>query len=121
MKATYRCLHVGIKPLLLLLLGGVFFLASCEKNEDNFSGTPSVTQVRLLDPTKKDSTFDKAFPGTQILIEGQNLGGITEVYFNGYQAGFNPVYNTNNNLSLLFLQKRLQKLLCPMLPMNFVL
>ena len=98
MKATYRCLHVGIKPLLLLLLGGVFFLASCEKNEDNFSGTPSVTQVRLLDPTKKDSTFDKAFPGTQILIEGQNLGGITEVYFNGYQAGFNPVYNTNNNL-----------------------
>lgn len=59
-------------------------------------GPPSVNQVRLL--SNKDSSFLKAFPGTQIIIEGQNLGGIQEIYFNGFPAGFNSVYNTNNNI-----------------------
>ncbi len=99
MKAENIMLFKGIKRVALFLLGSVLFLTSCDKNdEEKFSGTPSVTQVRLLDPTKKDSTFTKAFPGIQVLIEGQNLGGITEIYFNNYQAGFNPVYNTNNNV-----------------------
>jgi hypothetical protein len=84
-----------INLMILFLSGAIFFLSSCDKNDD-FSGPPSVTQVRLL--SNKDSIFTKAFPGTQIIIEGQNLGGIQEIYFNGHQAGFNPVYNTNTNI-----------------------
>lgn len=78
-------------------MGSIFMLSSCNK-EDEFSGTPVITQVRLLNPAKKDSTFKSANPGTQILIEGQNLGGATQVYFNDFPASFNAVYNTNNNL-----------------------
>ena len=80
--------------ILFLLTGGIFFLSSCDKK--NVSGPPSVTQVRLL--SNKDSTFVKAFPGTQILIEGANLEGIQEIYFNGFKAGFNSVYNTSKNV-----------------------
>ena len=83
--------------LAFLSAGGLLVLSSCEKEEE-FSGTPVITQVRLLNPEKKDSTFTKALPGTQVLVEGQNLGGVVRVLFNDYAAGFNTVYNTNNNL-----------------------
>lgn len=84
-------------PLLCLLAGGLFFLPACKKNND-FTGTPVVTQVRLLDPATKDSTFTSALPGTMVLVEGQNLGGITNIYFNDLDVYFNPTYNTNTNV-----------------------
>jgi hypothetical protein len=82
--------------LFFLCIGSLVSLSSCE-NED-LAGPPMIEQVRLLDPTKKDSTFTAARPGTQVLIQGQNIGGATAVYFNEYQAAFNPAYNTNENL-----------------------
>lgn len=82
--------------LILFGFGSLLFLSSCEKEE--VLGPPVITQVRLLDPTKKDSTFAAARPGTQILVEGQNLKNITNIYFNDFPAGFNTVYNTNTNV-----------------------
>jgi hypothetical protein len=82
--------------LILFLLGGQFFLSSCDNNDEQ--GAPMVTSVRLLNPEKKDSTFTSARPGTQVLIEGQNLGGIKNIYFNDYESSFNSTYNTDRNL-----------------------
>lgn len=70
---------------------------SCSK-DDKFTGMPVISSVTLLDPAKQDSTLAKALPGTLILITGQNLGGITQVSFNGQNAYFNPTYNTNTRL-----------------------
>lgn len=86
-----------ISATVLFFIGCLSFFTSCEK-DSGVSGPPMVTGVRLLDPSKKDSTFTSALPGTMILVEGQNLGGITHVYFNGQDTWFNPVYNTNTNL-----------------------
>jgi hypothetical protein len=81
--------------LFILIAGGV--ISSCKKN-DSGSGTPVINQVRLVDTTKRDSTFKQAIPGTLIVIQGNNLGGLQAVYFNDTSAYFNPVYATNNNI-----------------------
>ncbi len=72
-------------------------LWACSK-DDSAGGPPAVRAVSLLDSTKQDSTFTRALPGTLLLVTGDNLGGITEVYFNGMKAYFNPAYNTNTHL-----------------------
>jgi hypothetical protein len=67
----------------------------CKKNE---SGPPVITAVRVIDTTKIDSLFTQAIPGTEIVIEGSNLGGCQAIFFNDTSAYFNPVYVTNNNI-----------------------
>jgi len=98
MKSNKLNKQIIAYPLFVLtMMISVFFIISCNK-ESGFSGTPVINSVRLLDSAKKDSTFVQALPGTQVLIEGQNLAGITNAYFNDFPAYFNPVYNTNYNL-----------------------
>ncbi len=71
------------------------FFAACKDNE---MGSPVITQVRVLDPAKKDSVFTQAYPGTLIAVQGENLGSATRVLFNDLEAAFNPTYNTNQTL-----------------------
>jgi hypothetical protein len=80
--------------LLLAILGFLEF--ACKKN--NGGGTPVIMSVRVIDSTKRDSLFIKAFPGTEIVINGTNLGGAQAVYFNDTSAYFNPVYNTDTHI-----------------------
>jgi len=81
-------------PLLLLTAAGLIQLG-CKKNS---SGPPSITGIRIIDPTKRDSLFTKAVPGTEIVIQGSNLDGAKEILFNDTSAYFNPVYNTGSNI-----------------------
>jgi hypothetical protein len=69
---------------------------SCRKNDSG--GTPVITNVRSVDTTKRDSSFTRAIPGTLIVIQGTNLGGLQAVYFNDSSAYFNPVYATSTNI-----------------------
>ena len=89
---------MSITVLIIIAINALFLCACVKEKEVNYSGIPVINQVRLVDSTKRDSTFSQALPGTILLIEGQNLGGITSVYFNDYPATFNPNYNTNGNL-----------------------
>jgi hypothetical protein len=86
-----------MKKLLLFVLIAGGLITSCKKN-DSGSGTPVITQVRLVDTTKRDSTFKEAIPGTLIVIQGNNLGDLQSVFFNDTSAYFNPVYATNSNI-----------------------
>src|SRR3954449_8358155 len=81
--------------LLLVIAGLVQF--GCKK-ESGSSGTPVITSVRLVDSTKRDSFFTAAQPGTLIVIQGSNLGGLQAVYFNDTAASFNPSYTTSTNI-----------------------
>src|SRR6188474_548055 len=77
----------------LIIITGL--VISCKKND---SGTPVINAVRTVDPKTKDSLFAKAVPGTLIVIQGNNLGGLQAVFFNDTSAYFNPSYATNNNI-----------------------
>jgi Surface glycan-binding protein B xyloglucan binding domain len=83
------------KILFLLIIAG-FVLYACKKN--NNDGPPSIRSVRAIDTTKRDSVFVKAIPGTMIVIQGSNLGGLQAVFFNDTLAYFNPVYATSTNI-----------------------
>lgn len=82
--------------LLLIILAGIAQYA-CQKDNSN-SGTPVITNIRVVDSTKRDSSFTEALPGTMIVIQGKNLGGLQAVYFNDTAAYFNPVYATSTNI-----------------------
>src|SRR4051812_44959367 len=84
---TYKILALGMAMLII---------GACKKdNAEVSSGSPKIDRIRLLNPAKKDSTFTAALPGTQVVIEGENIGGVQKIYFNGVEAWFNPVYNTD--------------------------
>lgn len=83
-----------IKILILFVIGNIIFV-SCKKDEP---GPPVITQIRVPDPDKADSTFTQADPGTLIVIQGENLGGVLHVYFNNYEASFNSVFASDNNI-----------------------
>src|SRR5260370_17598140 len=82
---------------LLLFVAGIIAL-SCNKN--NGGGPPEITGVRSLDTTRRDSFFVAAVPGTEIVIQGHNLGGLQQAFFNDTSAYFNPVYNTTTNITI---------------------
>ena len=82
--------------LLLIIMAGLAQFA-CQKDNGG-GGTPVITNVRAVDSTKRDSSFTAALPGTLIVIQGNNLGGLQAVYFNDTAAYFNPVYTTSSNI-----------------------
>ncbi|MDP4150046.1 MAG: glycan-binding surface protein [Bacteroidota bacterium] len=84
------------KTLFLILALTGFLQYACKKNSGG--GTPVITSVRTVDSTKRDSFFVKAYPGTMIVIDGNNLGGVQAIFFNDTSAFFNPVYNTSTHI-----------------------
>lgn len=81
--------------VLLMLVGGVFI--SCDKNNDE-TGTPSVSYVRITRPQSSDSLLVGAGQGRLIAIVGENLQNAIEVWFNDRQAVLTPTYITNNSI-----------------------
>lgn len=53
---------------LLMAAGMLLSFQSC--NEDDVDGAPAISNVRLLDPTKADSSLNGASPGSLIVIQG---------------------------------------------------
>ena len=81
---------------LMAALGALLSFQSCD-NKD-VDGAPVISNVRLLDPTKADSSLNGALPGSKIVIQGQNLGSVLKVYFNDFDATFNSALGSNNNI-----------------------
>ena len=98
MKSIKKYISIGAGILMLLpaLAGLLFFASSCEEE----IGPPVITNVRTPDPVTADSSVGSAFPGDYIVIQGENFEGVTHVYFNNYEAYFNPIYVTNTNIIL---------------------
>lgn len=81
---------------LLLAAGMLLSFQSC--NDDDIDGAPSISNVRLLDPAKADSSLTAAEPGSLVVIQGQNLGSVLKVYFNDFEASFNAALGSNSNI-----------------------
>src|SRR5215831_6635763 len=91
MKINYK--H-PLQLLIAVVIAAV--LSSCSKN--NEMGTPSVSYVRITNPTASDSLVAIAGQGQMIAIMGQNLGSVTEAWFNDQKAQLIPTFITNTTI-----------------------
>jgi Surface glycan-binding protein B xyloglucan binding domain len=92
MKAINKILLV-----FLISIGVASIFISCDKNDDD-SGTPSVSYVRITRPESSDSLLVGAGQGRLIAIVGNNLQDAIEVWFNDRQARLTPTYITNTSI-----------------------
>lgn len=85
--------------LLIMALALIGSFTSCNKNDDPSSGgIPSISYVRVTNPTSSDSLLVGAAQGKLIAIMGENLGGAVELWFNDQRANLNPTYITNTSI-----------------------
>lgn len=80
---------------LILALAVGIALSRCSKDE---MGTPSISYIRITDPAKSDSLLTSAGQGKMIAIMGQNLGSVTQAWFNDQQAQLIPTFITNSTI-----------------------
>jgi len=92
MKAINKFLLV-----FLLSIGVASIFISCDKEDDD-SGTPSVSYVRITRPQSSDSLLVGAGQGQLIAIVGNNLQDAIEVWFNDRRATLTPTYITNTSI-----------------------
>lgn len=81
-----------------LLVAAAIMLSFQGCNNDDVDGAPVISNVRLLDPAKADSSLTAAEPGSLVVIQGQNLGSVLKVYFNDFEATFNSALGSNSNI-----------------------
>lgn len=77
--------------------------ASCADQPDKYEiadGTPTISYIRPVDVSAKDSLLNSASLGEAICIVGNNLRSITQIYFNDQTAVLNTSYMTDNTILL---------------------
>lgn len=77
----------------------VFGLSACEDEPDKYEiadGTPEVIYIRT--PGNADSLITEAYTGTRIVLVGNNLRSVTQMYFNEYEAVLNTSLITDHTL-----------------------
>lgn len=82
--------------LTILLLGS---FASCKKDDSGPNGgVPSISYIRVTEPTKSDSLLAGAFQSNLIAIIGVNLQNARQVWFNDQRASLTPTYITSTTI-----------------------
>lgn len=83
--------------LLLALFTGLFFQA-CNDDDDSGGGKPVVSYIRITNPASADSLLDASFLGNTILIMGENLQDVREIYFNDQAALVNTSFVSSTSI-----------------------
>ncbi len=90
MKIVSKYIMLGCFIIGLACLG----ISSCTKDDKlyyNDSGkNPKITAVRSILPAPNNLELAEAFLGQTIVLKGEGLRSMKELYFNGYSAYFNP-------------------------------
>jgi len=74
--------------LLLVIVTGTLFLSSCK--EDN--PPPVISHLRNYAAAPNDTILETVSAGQWVIVVGENLSGVTEVYFGGIPATINTNY-----------------------------
>lgn len=85
----------GFVMVALLALISCMF-TSC--SDDEGSGQPVITGVRVCDPQYADSLFTKSSQGQVVAIIGNNLSNCQKITINGQNVGFSPTMNTDHSV-----------------------
>ena len=91
MKSSYKIL-----ASLLIIVGVVAAVSSCKKDKN--AGPPTISYVRVTNPTSSDSLLIGAGQGALIAIVGNNLQNVVQIWFNDQQALLTPSYITNTSI-----------------------
>ncbi|MGK2860637.1 MAG: glycan-binding surface protein [Chitinophagaceae bacterium] len=89
-----KSINIYAMFLFMLVVTGSFL--SCTK--ENNDGEPRIKYVRITNPSSSDSLLVGASQGRLIAVMGENLGNVTEAWFNDRQASLNPTYITNTTI-----------------------
>ncbi len=75
---------------------------ACEEEDgvglEQPNGAPSISYVRVTDPSSSDSLLVRADLGSDVVIVGKNLGNTKEVWFNDQKAVVSPIWVTNQTI-----------------------
>jgi hypothetical protein len=82
--------------LLAALLSGSIFQA-CEKS-DTPSAIPVVNYIRITNPDKSDSLVVSAYMGQLIVLMGENMQDVNQIWFNDQPASVNTNLVTSTNI-----------------------
>ncbi|WP_133259672.1 glycan-binding surface protein [Pseudochryseolinea flava] len=115
---SYQLFKYFMLAIVLAATGVVY--TSCESDETTAAAPPVITGVRLTDPEQRDSTFTQAFPGTTIVIQGDNFVNVKAVVLNGFNLTFNPNYVLKNSIIIGIPGNLPVKALYPELPNTIV-
>lgn len=85
--------------LVMIAMTGMMSLQSCN-DEDSKGGQPVIKGVRITDPEYADSLFTDGKLGQMIVVVGENLSDVRNVYINDQEVSFNCNYNTSTHLIL---------------------
>ena len=91
MKSNYKILF-----LLIVVVGAAASMSSCKKTHS--SATPSISYIRVTNPTSSDSLLIGAGQGQLIAIVGNNLQDVVQIWFNDQQALLTPSYISNTSI-----------------------
>ena len=91
-------IHSFYKTRFIFLIAVLLQLTSCENDfiddpAPNGSEPPLITSVS---EAREDKTVTQGVLESTYIIRGQNLASLVSVHFNGFQAGFNPAFVTDN-------------------------
>jgi hypothetical protein len=92
-----------IKTFVALFLITVFvtqFFTSCKKDDDISGAVPEIQYIRVNDPLKSDSLLVSAALGDVIVLVGNNLSNVQEIWFNDQQTKLNTSYITDATIVL---------------------
>src|SRR5215510_14766691 len=92
MKSNYKIIFL----LAVVVFGVTGLISSCKK--EHSSATPSISYVRVTNPTSSDSLLVGAGQGALIAIVGNNLQGCVQIWFNDQQAVLTPSYISNESI-----------------------
>nr|WP_321452683.1 glycan-binding surface protein [uncultured Carboxylicivirga sp.] len=85
--------------MLCAVVLSVIGLSSCEDQPDEYKiagGSPEVIYIRT--PERADSLVTSALLGTRLVLVGNNLRSVTELYFNDVEAVLSTSFITDNTL-----------------------
>jgi hypothetical protein len=82
--------------IVIIIIAVVFLSVSCKKEDTK--GTPVIDYIRVTNPDQADSLLVQASMGSLVVIIGENLGDVIEVWFNDLQADITPPYITDNSI-----------------------
>lgn len=99
MKSMSKRINTG--GIAAFVLTALLVMQGCQDNSVSNTGDyddpVSITGIRYVSP---DSTTDikQVGPGDVVALEGNNMDAVANIYFNGYEATFNPALAAKSHM-----------------------
>ena len=74
----------------------ILIMSACKKN--NIEQNPVITRVVNYAASPKDTVVHTVVAGQWVVVQGRNLGRVTQVTFNGVPATINQALGTDNSI-----------------------